>query len=314
MIYTSNDYIETSEGGWSRKDHITQYPEQRSNNVRLITKGIKLKTLAEMRDEIQMDTTSSDDLIQDLLPHSNSAYLVLAGRSGIGKTFLLLNILYCLASGTPFLNHKTKKCKVGYISFEGDRRKILKRFDTIGKSFENTQDLISWGHLMPFPLNKDGIPRLTELISGLDVVGIDCLRYLIPGDYLAPKDMSAFVQSLRTVQNNSNTVILLIHHIRKPDRRYRLRTEDLLYEIKGASEIVEAANTVLLMDKGIQKRGVYGKFAKSDPSDRVLYIAKAKDSPTDYKPINLQFDAEKMMFQIPVYAVDDIVMEEEEDF
>ena len=74
-----------------------------------------------------MNRPPTDDLIQDLLPDSSSAYMLICGRSGIGKTFLALNVLYCLATGVPFLSHKTKPCKVGYLSMEGSDRKILKQ-------------------------------------------------------------------------------------------------------------------------------------------------------------------------------------------
>jgi RecA-family ATPase len=88
-----------------------------------------MKSINQARREI-LSRPQTDDLIQDLLPDSSQAYMLICGRSGIGKTFLALNILYCLATGTPFLSHKTKTCNVGYLSMEGSDVKILKRFDT----------------------------------------------------------------------------------------------------------------------------------------------------------------------------------------
>ena len=82
-----------------------------------------MKSLSQMRREIS-NRPPADDLIQDLLPDSSSVYMLICGRSGIGKTFLALNVLFSLATGLPFLSHKTKPCKVGYLSMEGSDRKI----------------------------------------------------------------------------------------------------------------------------------------------------------------------------------------------
>jgi len=254
-----------------------------------------VKLLNKQRNEI-LARPPADDLINDLLPDSSSAYMLICGRSGIGKTFLALNLLYCLASGTPFLSHKTKQCKAGYLSFEGDRRKILTRFETIGRSFPDAKDYIHWEHTLPFPLNILGIEKLMEVITGLDVVGIDPLRPLVAGDYITPKDASAFLTNLRKVQNETSTTIILTHHIRKPDRRNKVQPEDLQFEIKGASEYVEAATTVLLMEKTPQPRGDFGKFA-SGSMLKNLHFVKLKDAPTEPQPATFRFNSDTMLYE-----------------
>jgi len=260
------------------------------------TEGIPaMKSLQEMRDAIANEP-EADDLIQDLLPHSNSAYMLIAGRSGIGKTFLLLNILYCLASGISFMSRKTKKCKVGYLSLEGDHKKILKRFNTIGLSFPGAEDNIFWEHRMPFRLNSQGVDWLTAKVDGLDVIGIDPLRPLVPGDYTVPKDVSAFIENLRIVQNKTGVVVIGTHHIRKPDKRIKVQPEDLLFEIKGASEYVESATSVLLLERGNQPRGQFGKFG-TNTSLKNLHFVKIKDAPAEPVPLTLRFNAETLLFE-----------------
>jgi len=254
-----------------------------------------MKSLQDMRDAIANEP-EADDLIQDLLPDSNSAYMLIAGRSGIGKTFLLLNILYCLASGTPFMGRKTKRCKVGYLSLEGDCKKILKRFNTLGLSFPGAEDNIFWEHRMPFKLHGKGIDWLTAKVDGLAVVGIDPLRPLVPGDYTISKDVSAFIENLRTVQYKTGVVFIGSHHIRKPDKRIKVHPEDLLFEIKGASEYVESATSVLLLERGKQGRGEFGKFV-TNTSLRNLHFVKIKDAPTEPMPLPLRFNAATYLFE-----------------
>ena len=272
---SSKGYIWTKENWAYPKEKYELMPDgsyQLKDLPKAKTEGIPaMKSLQDMRDEIANEP-EADDLIQDLLPDSNSAYMLTAGRSGIGKTFLLLNILYCLASGTPFMSRKTKKCKVGYLSLEGDRKKILKRFNTIGLSFPGAEDNIFWEHHMPFRLNSKGIDWLIAKVDGLDVIGIDPLRPLVPGDYTVPKDVSAFIENLRTVQNKTGVVVIGSHHIRKPDKRIKVQPEDLLFEIKGASEYVESATSVLLLERGKQERGEFGKFTTNTSLKNLYFV------------------------------------------
>jgi hypothetical protein len=253
-----------------------------------------MKLLSEKRNEI-LARPLADDLIQDLLPDSSSAYMLICGRSGIGKTNLALNLLYCLASGIPFLSHKTKQCEVGYLSMEGSDLKILNRFDILSRSFPGAEEHIQWEHSLAITLNPEGIARLEEIITGLDAVIIDPMRPLIPGDYTTPKDANLFLKNLQKLQNETNTRLVLIHHIRKPDKRVRVHAEDLIFEVKGASEYVEAATTVLLLERAPQPKDGFGKFLQST-DDRLLSFVKVKDAPTDLKPVRLRFDRDRMLF------------------
>ncbi len=254
-----------------------------------------MKLLSQVRNEI-LARPPADDLIQDLLPDSSSAYMLICGRSGIGKTFLALNILYCLATGTPFLSHKTKQCQVGYLSMEGSDRKLLNRFNTLSTSFPGAEDNIHWHHTLAITLNEAGISQLEEIITGLDVVIIDPLRPLILGDYTTPKDANTFLKNLQRVQNETSTKVILIHHIRKPDKRVKVQPEDLQFEVKGASEYVEAATTVLLLERAHQPKDNLGKFLPR-ADDKTLHFVKVKDAPTDLKPITLRFNRDSMLFE-----------------
>ena len=138
--------------------------------------------------------------------------------------------------------------------------------------------------------------KLEEIITGLDVVIIDPLRPLILGDYTAPKDATNFLKKLQKVQNDTATRIILIHHVRKPDKRIKVMPEDLQFEVKGATDYVEAATTVLLLERTAQPKDNLGKFLPSS-DDRTLYFSKVKDAPTDLKPATLRFNRESMLFK-----------------
>ena len=249
----------------------------------------------------------SDDLIQDMLPNSPSAYGLLAGRSGIGKTFLILQMACCVASGTPFLNRKTKKCKTGLLTLEGAESKLAIRVNRIAESYPGAIENLFWEHALPFRLDDAGVDKLASIMTGLNFVIIDPLRPLVAGDYTSPKDAATFLVNLRKAQEKSGTVILLIHHIRKPDRRVRVQPEDLQFEIKGATEYVDGATSVLLLEKAPQGRNEQGKLQPVS-TNKALHFVKIKDGPTDDGPSILSFNSDLMLF-LPVSQITDDSLE-----
>ena len=239
---------------------------------------------------------ASDDIIKDLLPDSTSAYMLICGRSGIGKTNLVLYLAFCIATGSKFFSLETKQQKIGYLSFEGSQRQIANRFDKLRQTYGNTGEYLQWEHSLPMRLNSSSKDQLIFTIIGLDVAIIDPLRPLVSGDWMKPADASNFLYNLREVQNETGTTIILVHHIRKPDRKLRVQPEDLQFEIKGATEYVDGAATVLLLERPGHVKDESGKFVSST-DDRVLYFPKVKDAPAEFRPIHLRFSRDTLLFK-----------------
>lgn len=237
----------------------------------------------------------SDDIIKDLLPDSTSAYMLICGRSGIGKTNLVLYLAFCIATGDKFFSMQTKQKVVGYLSFEGSEKQIAKRFEKLMETFGDVREYLQWEHSLPIKLNSQCKGELKRLITGLDVAIIDPLRPLVAGDYSKPVDASNFLTHLRDVQNDTGTTLILVHHIRKPDKKLRVLPEDLQFEIKGATEYVDGAATVLLLDRPRYSKDDFGRF-QSTSDDRVLYFPKVKDAPTEFRPMRLHLNRERLMF------------------
>jgi hypothetical protein len=197
-----------------------------------------MKTVDQVLQELKNEPPSND-VIKDLLPDSTTAYMALCGRAGIGKTNLTLQLAFCIATGNKFLNLETKQQVVGYLSFEGARHQIAKRFEKLIKSFGEVGEYLRWEHSLPIKLNRQSINKFKEILTGIDVAIIDPLRPLVAGDAMKPADASTFLDRLREVQNDTGTTIILLHHIRKPDRKTRILPEDLQFEIKGPTEYVD---------------------------------------------------------------------------
>jgi hypothetical protein len=119
----------------------------------------------------------------------------------------------------------------------------------------------------------------------------------VAGDYTKSGDANVFLTNLKEYAVKNNVVPILPHHIRKPDKRIKVRPEDLMFEVKGAGDYVESANTVLLMEYARQTRGADGKFGTKTAEDRILYFCKVKDSPAELFPLKLRLNRETLLFQ-----------------
>ena len=88
----------------------------------------------------------------------------------------------------------------------------------------------------------------------------------------------------------------VINHNRKPDRKIRVQPEDLQFEIKGATEYVDGAATVLLLERLGHVKDESGKFVNSS-DDSILYFPKVKDAPAEFKPMHLRFFRDELLFK-----------------
>ena len=134
---------------------------------------------------------------------------------------------------------------------------------------------------MPIKLNLKGRDELKRLVTGLEVAIIDPLRPLVCGDWMKPADASNFLENLREVQNDTGTTIILVHHIRKPDRKIRVLPENLQFEIKGATEYVDGAATVLLLDRPRNSRDESGLPTGTGPYKIITDMAVM-----DFEPVS----------------------------
>lgn len=281
-------------------DEVIEMVREYEHQAKVDTMASKVQSpgmlpLATWRLKIESQPATID-LIQDVLPCGSTEHMMIAGRAGIGKTNLVLGMAFCLATETPWFSHKTQRCRVGYLAFEGQQRKLLARFDKLQKSFPDPGDNLLIAREVPFKLSGKGIDRFLKLCDGLDVVIIDPIRYIVAGDYTKPEYASAFITTLRQCCAKTKTIPILLHHVRKPDRRLSIKPEDLINEVKGAGDYVEAAGTVVLFERARQARAKDGRFG-SNEDDRILHFCKVKDSPDELRPLNLRLNRDTLIYQ-----------------
>ena len=236
-----------------------------------------------------------DDWVQELLSQK-SGYMVIAGRTGIGKTVIAIQLAHCLATGEPFFGLETKQCTVGYIAFEGAEDKMDDRFQKIRQNFLPTEGRLKFSIEKPVKLKKKE-DYLAELVEGCDVVFFDPVKYMVSGDYIKPSVANEFVELLMSFSEKNNLVCVLLLQVRKPNENSLLYPGDC-FEIKGAADYVESATSVLVMERKHQGHKVKGKgFAKTNPDNIMLYFDKHRDAIGGLSPKELMLNRQKLMFE-----------------
>lgn len=235
-------------------------------------------------------------IIEDILPDDTGDYILIAGRTGIGKSVLAIHLAYSLATGTPFLGFPTKKVTVGYLAMEGGKTNWRDRLLKIKTQYPDT-DQLYFNLEQPMPLSRY-FNELKSAYADCRVVIWDNLRQVTTGKYLDPNYASEWLKSYQQFLKDIEAVGVLTHHIKKRDDRYLIEPDDV-YNLKGATEYVDASTTVMLLERKRQ-RHLVGEpfFKKTNTNEIMLYFAKARIANKDLTEMELHRNYDKCSFDV----------------
>ena len=144
--------------------------------------------------------------------------LLIAGPSKAGKSFLLMNLAVCLATGSRWLGKQCKQGKVLYVNLELDEASCFHRFTNICQSMGvdpgTVKDLIIWNlrgravpmdKLTPFLINR-------YKNNGFVAIIIDPIYKVITGDENSATDMSLFCSYFDRAAIEINAAMIYCHH------------------------------------------------------------------------------------------------------
>lgn len=176
-------------------------------------------------------------IVKGVLPADGLAALY--GASGSGKSFLVLDLLACIADGRDWFGRKVKQVAVTYCALEGQaglkqRMQAYKhRYgDNAGNGLQSMPDTFNL-------LNVDDITGLAVSIVGSGgnggVIVLDTLNRAAPGtDENSSQDMGAIIAAAKHLQSLIGGLVLLVHHTGK-DSSKGLRGHSSLYAALDAA-------------------------------------------------------------------------------
>ena len=229
-------------------------------------------------------------LIEELLIPTR--YLLLVGRTGIGKSLLATQLMLCLASGEPWIGFKVKPCQVVYINLELTDTQLMERLRIQVKSFKLAyQPLIE---SRPFQsMDKSEIEDIMTASPKPEVLVIDSFRHVYKGK-INDNDLQAkWVYDIQALESEYNVGIVLVQNTGKARPLLELGSTE---ESIGASELANRAVSVMVATAH-QERVSHGHYG-SKASDKVdLCIPKYGCSTMQLGTVPLLLNRETLLFE-----------------
>ena len=175
-----------------------------------------MKTIEELRNDIVEPNYIIENMIRE-----NGLYCLL-GEAKVGKSAMAIQIANSVANGIPFLNLKTSKSPVLYLSTEMNPNETISRIDLMKCNLNNynffyTFPEDNFSQLNIFTVENE-IKKFSEYYNG-KLVFIDMFNGINFGkiyDLNNYQDMSQNVfPIIRNLCNKYNVTIVIVHHLNR---------------------------------------------------------------------------------------------------
>ncbi|WP_299314782.1 helicase RepA family protein [uncultured Halomonas sp.] len=196
-------------------------------------------------------------MIDGLIPEPVAAAIVAPGSTG--KSFWLMQLAACVASGTPFMGQSVPRPGgVLMLGAEDDRDEMARRLQSIVKEYEwdgcrldpealgenfSPISVLGQDNRLTYHDGRDIVRdarRVNEVIAtansipNLRLIIIDPVSRFRSGDENANEAATRFVEVLEQIRQETGVTVLCAHHSRKGS------TGDGADDIRGASAFVDA--------------------------------------------------------------------------
>lgn len=251
----------------SDKEKITS-DDFRYNNV--FTSGLRTFTLDEALDCL---FEPRRPIIENLL---NSGTYIMAGAPKIGKSFLVAEIAFHVATGKAMWNehYKTHQGEVLYLALEDDMQRIQSRFSRMfGEegseklNFATTSKTVDEGLVLQLAEYLDEKPD-TRLII------IDTLQKIrgFSNESISYSRDYEVITQLKTLSDKHNICILIVHHTRKQN------AEDCFDKISGTNGLMGSADGAIIMTRTRGETEGTLQITGRDQQDQIITIEQNMDS------------------------------------
>lgn len=173
---------------------------------------------------------------------------LLAAKSKIGKSWMVLDLCLSVAEGIPFLGCKTNQCGALYLALEDSERRLKGRMNKL------LEGMLAPESFQFITKARDAEAGLIEdLTAHLDrhpetrLIVIDTLQKIRPpttGRDGAYAQDYRFLSPLKELADERDICVLLVHHLRK------MRDDgDLFDRISGTGALMGAADTIAVLHR-----------------------------------------------------------------
>jgi hypothetical protein len=146
---------------------------------------------------------------------------VLAGGSGLGKSFLAMQMMRGLASGTDLLGLPCTQCRVGMIQLEMPDEAVKERL--AGLASEGPREWLERTSFLNVPdvvadiTQEETLRWMVSFVRGneLDVTFIDAVNQVHTLDDNKNADMALVIRAVKKLRARTGTCVVLLHHVRK---------------------------------------------------------------------------------------------------
>lgn len=244
-----------------------------------------------------LDSPQQRDYVIDQLISSDSGYGLIGGRTGLGKTNLLLNLGACLSLGLPFFGLPTKKSRVAYLGFEGGDDNLRERgIKILCRTSFPEPGWFQRDRMGRFVLlDRGNEAKFRQLIKPFDVVLIDPIKWLLGANYTKPDAVAEFTNVFTRIMHQEKKIAIAAIQMKKRDNRVKIEPGDI-FEIKGAADYVEDAAFVLLLERSELR----GKNVAPELRDKylTLHFAKHREAVKDLPSLELFYDQNQCEFKV----------------
>ena len=185
-------------------------------------------------------------LVKGVLPaHSFS---VLYGPSGIGKSFVALDLAYSVGLGNSWYSHEVVQGDVLYVS-AGEGGYGLKYRRNAWRQFNATEtENVSYGLEAVQLANAAHVKQFLRAIDEPDLIILDTLaRCAVGVDENSVDGMGQVVQGIDTIREETGAAVMVVHHSGKPDKEGRST-------YRGSTALEAAADTMIEVAKDSKGR------------------------------------------------------------
>ena len=138
------------------------------------------------------------------------------GAPASGKSFLAMDMAYCIAAGIDWNGNRTKQGKVVYVAGEGHAG-LGKRFKALDHKYQSKANDIFVSNMPIRVLDQKDVEAVYQEIVSVcpkpSLMIIDTLHSNFgDGDENSSRDIAKFLQHLQTLKKALNCSILLVHH------------------------------------------------------------------------------------------------------